>query len=365
MWACALMVLLPHELSAQKPANPVVVMETNVGTITLELFQDKAPKTVENFLTYAKAGFYNGTIFHRVIKDFMVQGGDPEGTGSGGPGYTFEDEFNDHKIVRGALAMANAGPNTNGSQFFIVTTDAAPWLDGKHTVFGEVTEGMDVIEKIGKTKTVKPGDKPVTPIVIKTVTIERKAGKFEPEKLKDTYREKLKELIAAKVAGRDRVTDNRDGAFVATTWKPTDAITTDTSRNDLLKIAIGGLVSGLITPLLPDLIDKLAPAPATLRLALVALPFAALVFVVVRRRSANPMWAALLAVVITMVAFVAAVNAAIFVDGQMAGAAKAMRSLFAGLAGGFVGSGLMALGIALLPAGPRKAEPWLPMLVGD
>lgn len=143
----------------------------------------------------------------------------------------------------------------------------------------------------------------------------------------------------------------------------TDAISAKTSGNEIAKIAIGGLVSGVLTPLLPDAIDLLAPAPATLRLALVALPFAALVFVVVRRRSANPMWAALLAAVITMVAFVAAVNAAIFVDGQMAGAAKAMRSLFAGLAGGFVGSGLMALGIALLPAGPRKAEPWLPMLV--
>ena len=143
----------------------------------------------------------------------------------------------------------------------------------------------------------------------------------------------------------------------------TDAITADTSRNELLKIAIGGLASGLLTPLLPDLIDKLAPAPATLRLALVAVPFAVVVFVVVRRRSANPLWAAVLTAVITMVAFVGAVNAAVYVDSQMTGAAKAMQSLFAGLAGGLVGSGLMALGIALLPAGPRKAEPWLPMLV--
>jgi hypothetical protein len=143
----------------------------------------------------------------------------------------------------------------------------------------------------------------------------------------------------------------------------TQPIAADTSRNELLKIAIGGLVSGLLTPLLPDAIDLLAPAPAMLRLALVAVPFAVLVFIVVRRRSANPSWAALLAAIVTMVAFVAAVNAAVFFDAQMAGAAKAMRSLFAGLAGGLVGSGVMALGIALLPAGPRKAEPWLPMLI--
>ena len=115
-------------------------LHTNAGPITVSFFDDDAPKTVENFRKLAADGFYDGLIFHRVIKDFMIQGGDPEGTGTGGPGYTFEDEFNDHKVVRGALAMANAGPNTNGSQFFIVTTDAAPWLDGKHTVFGEVTE---------------------------------------------------------------------------------------------------------------------------------------------------------------------------------------------------------------------------------
>ena len=143
----------------------------------------------------------------------------------------------------------------------------------------------------------------------------------------------------------------------------TDAISAKTSGNEILKIAVGGLISGVLTPLLPELIDKLTGAPGMLRLALVALPFAVLVFIVVRRRSANPVWAALLASIITMIAFVAAVNAAVFFDGQMAGAAKAMRSLFAGLAGGLVGSGLMALGIARLPAGPRKAEPWLPMLV--
>ena len=121
---------------------------TNHGAIELELFDEDAPKTVENFRKLAADGFYDGIIFHRVIKDFMIQGGCPQGTGTGGPGYTFQDEFNAHKVVRGALAMANAGPNTNGSQFFIVTTDAAPWLDGKHTVFGEVTSGMDVVDKI-------------------------------------------------------------------------------------------------------------------------------------------------------------------------------------------------------------------------
>ena len=123
-------------------------INTNHGAIELELFDDDAPKTVENFRKLAGDGFYDGVIFHRVIKDFMIQGGDPTGTGTGGPGYTFEDEFNDHKVERGALAMANAGPNTNGSQFFIVTTDAAPWLDGKHTVFGEVTKGQEVVNAI-------------------------------------------------------------------------------------------------------------------------------------------------------------------------------------------------------------------------
>jgi cyclophilin family peptidyl-prolyl cis-trans isomerase len=126
-----------------------MTMTTNHGDIVLELFDEDAPKTVSNFKKLASEGFYDGLIFHRVIDDFMIQGGCPEGTGTGGPGYTFKDEINDHKVVKGALAMANAGPNTNGSQFFIVTTDAAPWLDGKHTVFGEVTDGMDVVDKIG------------------------------------------------------------------------------------------------------------------------------------------------------------------------------------------------------------------------
>src|SRR5687768_17581293 len=125
-------------------------LHTSAGPIELELFPDDAPKTVDNFTKLAGEGFYDGLIFHRVIPDFMIQTGCPQGTGSGGPGYTFEDEFNDHKVERGALAMANAGPNTNGSQFFIVTTEAAPWLDGKHTVFGRVTDGMDVVDAISE-----------------------------------------------------------------------------------------------------------------------------------------------------------------------------------------------------------------------
>jgi cyclophilin family peptidyl-prolyl cis-trans isomerase len=123
-------------------------LNTTHGTIAIELFDDDAPKTVENFRKLAGDGFYDGLSFHRVIPDFMIQGGCPQGTGTGGPGYTFEDEFNQHKVVRGALAMANAGPNTNGSQFFLVTIDAAPWLDGKHTVFGQVTAGMDAVDSI-------------------------------------------------------------------------------------------------------------------------------------------------------------------------------------------------------------------------
>jgi peptidyl-prolyl cis-trans isomerase B (cyclophilin B) len=145
-------------------------MHTNHGPIELELFDDAAPKTVENFRKLSADGFYDGLVFHRVIKDFMIQGGCPQGTGTGGPGYTFEDEFNDHKIVRGALAMANAGPNTNGSQFFIVTTDAAPWLDGKHTVFGQVTSGMDAVDKIEGSPT-GPGDRPSEDAVIERVEL--------------------------------------------------------------------------------------------------------------------------------------------------------------------------------------------------
>jgi len=145
-------------------------LHTNHGAINVELFDDDAPKTVENFRKLAGEGFYEGVVFHRVIPDFMIQGGDPTGTGMGGPGYTFEDEFNDHKVERGALAMANAGPNTNGSQFFIVTTDAAPWLDGKHTVFGKVTEGMDAVDSIEKSDT-DANDKPREPAVIERVEL--------------------------------------------------------------------------------------------------------------------------------------------------------------------------------------------------
>ena len=123
-------------------------MKTSMGTIVLELFPDDAPKTVANFTKLAGEGYYDGLIFHRVIPDFMVQGGCPEGTGTGGPGYTFEDEQNDRNVDRGKLAMANAGPNTNGSQFFIVTAADCGWLKGKHTVFGEVVEGMDIVDAI-------------------------------------------------------------------------------------------------------------------------------------------------------------------------------------------------------------------------
>jgi cyclophilin family peptidyl-prolyl cis-trans isomerase len=145
-------------------------IHTNHGAIAIELFDDDAPKTVENFLKLSRDGFYNGVIFHRIIPDFMIQGGDPTGTGSGGPGYQFEDEFNDNKVVRGALAMANAGPNTNGSQFFIVTTEAASWLDGKHTVFGRVTDGMDVVDTISAVET-GAGDRPVADVVIERVDV--------------------------------------------------------------------------------------------------------------------------------------------------------------------------------------------------
>ena len=145
-------------------------IHTNHGAIELELFDDEAPKTVENFRKLASDGFYDGIVFHRVIKDFMIQGGCPQGTGTGGPGYQFEDEFNQHKVVRGALAMANAGPNTNGSQFFIVTTDAAPWLDGKHTVFGRVVEGMDVVDRIESTPT-DTGDRPRDDVRIESLTV--------------------------------------------------------------------------------------------------------------------------------------------------------------------------------------------------
>jgi peptidyl-prolyl cis-trans isomerase B (cyclophilin B) len=145
-------------------------MHTNHGPIELQLFDDAAPKTVENFLKLSRDGYYDGLIFHRVIRDFMIQGGCPHGTGTGGPGYEFEDEFNEHKVVRGALAMANRGPNTNGSQFFIVTTDAAPWLDGKHTVFGEVRSGMEAVDSIEGAET-GAQDRPVEDAVIERVEV--------------------------------------------------------------------------------------------------------------------------------------------------------------------------------------------------
>ncbi|PJE64880.1 MAG: peptidylprolyl isomerase [Candidatus Ryanbacteria bacterium CG10_big_fil_rev_8_21_14_0_10_43_42] len=152
-------------------------IHTNKGVITVELFPNEAPKTVENFAKLSTEGFYEGTMFHRVIKDFMIQGGDPNSKdddwsndGRGGPGYMFEDEINSHKVERGALAMANAGPNTNGSQFFIVTAEAAPWLDGLHTVFGNVIDGMDVVNQIA-TVSVNENDHPTVDIVIEKIII--------------------------------------------------------------------------------------------------------------------------------------------------------------------------------------------------
>jgi cyclophilin family peptidyl-prolyl cis-trans isomerase len=146
-------------------------IHTNHGAIDVELFDEDAPKTVENFVSLARDGFYDGVTFHRVIPDFMIQGGDPTGTGSGGPGYQFEDEFNDHLVARGALAMANAGPNTNGSQFFVVTAEACPWLDGKHTVFGRVTAGMDVVDQISALPR-DARDKPTEPATMERVEVE-------------------------------------------------------------------------------------------------------------------------------------------------------------------------------------------------
>ena len=173
-----LKILLALALAAALPAmaadNPKVVMETSLGKITLELDAEKAPVSVENFLKYVDDGYYNGTVFHRVIDGFMIQGGDPTGTGRGGPGYTIPDEF--HSELRhsgeGILSMANAGPNTGGSQFFI-TLDKTAWLDGKHAVFGKVVEGMDVVRKIGSTRT-GPGDRPVEDVRMESVRIEAK-----------------------------------------------------------------------------------------------------------------------------------------------------------------------------------------------
>jgi peptidyl-prolyl cis-trans isomerase B (cyclophilin B) len=145
-----------------------MTMTTNHGPIVFEMFDDDAPKTVENFRTLSQKGYYDGLTFHRIIRDFMIQGGCPDGNGTGGPGYEFEDEFNQHKVIRGALAMANRGPDTNGSQFFIVTTSAAPWLDGKHTVFGRVTSGMEVVDALEGLPT-DSRDKPQDPAKIETI----------------------------------------------------------------------------------------------------------------------------------------------------------------------------------------------------
>src|SRR5437763_13941290 len=163
-------VTLPMRRSATVPPVSAATIHTTHGPIEVELFDEDAPKTVENFRKLAGDSFYDGVIFHRVIPDFMIQGGAPTGTGTGGPGYTFEDEFNDRKVVRGALAMANAGPNTNGSQFFIVTADACPWLDGKHTVFGQVTGGMDVVDAIERVDT-GAGDRPRDEVRIESVAV--------------------------------------------------------------------------------------------------------------------------------------------------------------------------------------------------
>jgi cyclophilin family peptidyl-prolyl cis-trans isomerase len=145
-------------------------MQTTHGTIVIELFDEDAPITVQNFKDLAQQGFYDGLIFHRVIRDFMIQGGCPQGTGTGGPGYKFKDEINQHKIVRGTLAMANAGPNTNGSQFFIVTAEATPWLDGKHTAFGRVVDGMETVDAIEGVET-GPQDRPVDPPKIEKIEL--------------------------------------------------------------------------------------------------------------------------------------------------------------------------------------------------
>jgi cyclophilin family peptidyl-prolyl cis-trans isomerase len=154
-----------------------MIIKTNVGEIELSLFSDKAPLTVSNFVKLSEDDFYNGTLFHRVIKDFMIQGGDPSSKdsdwslhGTGGPGYTFVDEINDEKLVRGVIAMANSGPNTNGSQFFIVTKEATPWLDGKHTVFGKVVKGMEVVDSISMVQA-NNQDHPLSDIIIQKIVI--------------------------------------------------------------------------------------------------------------------------------------------------------------------------------------------------
>jgi len=160
----------------QKNVN--VTINTNMGAIGLELYTKDAPNTVDNFVKLAKEGFYDGVKFHRVIKDFMIQGGDPltkddskkSAWGTGGPGYKFNDEINSHLLVKGSIAMANSGANTNGSQFFIVTADSTPWLDGKHTNFGAVVSGMETVMNIDKTQT-DENDRPISDVVIKSIIV--------------------------------------------------------------------------------------------------------------------------------------------------------------------------------------------------
>jgi cyclophilin family peptidyl-prolyl cis-trans isomerase len=146
------------------------VLHTSEGAVELELFPEEAPKTVDNFAKLAGDGFYDGLVFHRVIPDFMIQGGCPRGDGTGGPGYTFEDEPNELRVVRGAIAMANSGPDTNGSQFFVVTAKACPWLDGKHTVFGRIASGQDVVDRISAVER-DTRDRPLEPVVIESVEL--------------------------------------------------------------------------------------------------------------------------------------------------------------------------------------------------
>ena len=170
-FVATLLVVLPLTARAADldPKN-TLYMDIPAGRVIIKLRPDLAPNHVQRVKELTHAGFYDGTPFHRVIPGFMAQGGDPTGTGMGGPGYTFEDEFNEHKVERGALAMANAGPNTNGSQFFIVTAEATPWLDGKHTVFGRVTNGMDAVDSISATET-DAGDKPREAVLIERIEL--------------------------------------------------------------------------------------------------------------------------------------------------------------------------------------------------
>ncbi len=170
-------IMSPDKVEDLTKTYSQAIIKTSEGNITVKFYAAESPVTVNNFLYLARAGFYNGTKFHRIIKDFMIQGGDPLSResdssywGTGGPGYKFADEFNNHKLVAGSLAMANSGPNTNGSQFFIVTLDETPWLDGKHTNFGQVISGMDIVKKIEAAQT-GVSDRPITDIVINSIEL--------------------------------------------------------------------------------------------------------------------------------------------------------------------------------------------------